>query len=122
MKKLFTILVVGSIFTTATFAQAKPTAAVKQEAKKDMKKAEVKADAKVATAKVEAKKDVKKAEIKADAKVATAKVEAKSDVKKAEVKADAKVAAPKMKKDGTPDMRLKENKETKADVKAPKKG
>jgi hypothetical protein len=81
MKKLLTLLLAGSIFTTATFAQAKTaTAPAKPEAKKEMKKQE----AKSATADAPAKK-----------------------VEPAKPAAAAKAEAPKLKKDGTPDMRMK---------------
>ena len=94
-------MIAGSLFTAATFAQtktvaapAKPVVAAKQELKK----------AAVATA-AAAKTEVKKAE--------TAKpvVAAKTEAKKVEaMKPVVKDAGMKLKKDGTPDMRMKGNK------------
>ena len=103
MKKLFTLLLAGSMFTTATFAQAKTM--VKQDAKKAVTAAKPVVAKKMESAKVEMKK-VEAAKPVVAKKMESAKVEMK--------KMDAPKPASKMKADGTPDMRLKENKKTAA--------
>jgi hypothetical protein len=115
MKKLLSLLLVGVIFTSTTFAQPKTA---KQEVKKveaakpaaSPKKAEAAKPAQAAPAKkVEAVKPASKT--KADG---TPDMRFKENKDK---KADAKPAAGPMKKDGTPDMRFKDNKDKKAPAK-----
>lgn len=96
MKKLVGLMVIAVLGISTVFAQTAPAA--KAAAKKTTAKAEVKVTAPVA-----------KVETKTTTVKTTAPVAGKKEVKKVVVTQSAG-----LKKDGTPDMRLKVNKATKA--------
>lgn len=96
MRKIFTLAVIALFGISASFAQTAATT-VKQAPKKA-----------ATTVKTETKKAT-----------TTAKADVKNEAKKAEKKMES--AGAKLKADGTPDMRYKENKETKVVTAGPKK-
>ncbi|WP_199117274.1 hypothetical protein [Pedobacter sp. ASV28] len=103
MKRVLSLIAIAAFGLSSSFAQTAVTTA-KQAPKK------------VATA---TKTEAKKAEVKAVETKNAAATATKKEVKKVETKATA--ANSKLKADGSPDMRYKANKETKAVVAGPKK-
>lgn len=107
MKKLLSFVAVALLGLSTTFAQ---TTAPAQTVKKTAKKVEMKATTTVAETKKETKAAATKTVASNKAAANGLKKDGTPDMRLKENKEKAKAAAGPMKKDGTPDMRYKANK------------